>query len=286
MSQTQNRVDAAGLAALKGRRIALFGAGNMGGAMLRGWLAAGFRGSDILVVDPNPSNDTLSELADAGGRHVQSPEPGDVAEFVILAVKPQILDSILPMVGMMTGTSSTIISVAAGKALATFTGGFDGCAVVRAMPNLPALIGRGLTGAYANDTVNLHQKLAADVLLSVLGKVVWLDREAEIDALTAISGSGPAYLFFLAECLKEAGTDLGLSSELAGVLARQTIIGAAAMLDQSSEEPQDLRKKVTSPGGTTQAALDVLMRQNGMRELLSQAVAAAHARSLALAASA
>jgi pyrroline-5-carboxylate reductase len=206
----------------------------------------------------------------------QAPTP---PEAVVLAIKPQGLDEAAPAVGRLLGPDTLLVSILAGKTVRDLRRRLPPArAVVRAMPNLPASIGRGATGAFANSEVSERQKAMAQALLSSVGLVEWLASEALLDAVTAVSGSGPAYVFLLAECLAKAGADAGLPPDLAGRLARATVTGAAALLAESDLPPDALRRNVTSPGGTTAAALDVLMGAGGLEPLMRAAVAAAKRR--------
>jgi pyrroline-5-carboxylate reductase len=197
---------------------------------------------------------------------------------ILLAVKPQLMDEVLPPLAKLAGPQTLLLSIAAGRRIASFEKYLPGGAVVRAMPNTPASIGRGITAAVANRYVTPVQRALADDLLSAVGKVVWVDDEALLDAITAVSGSGPAYVFLLAECLAEAGRAAGLDARLAEELARATVSGSAALLEASDLSAAELRKNVTSPGGTTAAALEILGGEDGMQKLMTAAVAAATKR--------
>ncbi|WP_088348533.1 MULTISPECIES: pyrroline-5-carboxylate reductase [Rhodomicrobium] len=266
--------------------ILLVGAGRMGGALLKGWLAQGIEPGRIFVEDPSPGAGIARIIAEAGlGTGVPPVPPG----VIVLAVKPQLMDQVLPGVAPMAGPDTVVLSIAAGRTIAAMAAHFtQGIAIVRAMPNTPAAIGRGISALYANDTVRPEQAQLCERLLAAAGETVWLDDEAQMDAVTAVSGSGPAYVFLLAECLAEAGVAAGLAPELAARLARATVSGAGELLHQSELDPAELRKNVTSPGGTTAAALAVLMGEPGaadapLRELLRKAVDAAARRSRDLA---
>ncbi|MEO1282682.1 MAG: pyrroline-5-carboxylate reductase [Pseudomonadota bacterium] len=269
--------------AFKAGPLVLVGAGKMGGAMLAGLLKQGLNAEDIRVQDPAPPSEMVGVLAKHGitaqGAPLNLSKPASV---VLLAVKPQIMETVLPTVRDLVGPGTLVISVAAGKPLDLYENALSpNTAIIRAMPNTPAAIGRGITGLFANASVSASQRdLCADIL-ATLGHVVWLDSEDQMDALTAVSGSGPAYVFHMVEALAQAGVDAGLSEVMAMQLARNTITGAAALLDAESETPAaQLRENVTSPGGTTQAALEVLMRDpNGLTDLMTQTVKAAAARS-------
>ncbi len=258
--------------------IILVGAGNMGGAMLAGWLDNGVAGSRVTVVDPSPSEKMQAKIAAAGAKHVTSVDEGMVADILFLAVKPQMMDVVLPPLKPVVGERTAVVSVAAGKTLNYFKSYLGDAAMVRAMPNTPAMIGRGVTGAFANERVTSAQRDAVDALLRVSGPVEWVASEADIDAVTAVSGSGPAYVFYLVECMAEAGRKLGLPADLAMRLARETVSGAGELLNQSPEDAAQLRKNVTSPGGTTAAALSVLMADDGIQPIFDRAIAAARTR--------
>jgi pyrroline-5-carboxylate reductase len=258
--------------------ILLVGAGNMGGAMLSGWLKSGIPGASVTVIDPRPSESLLALLADAGARHAAVLPERVVADILFLAVKPQLMDTVLPPLRGAVGKGTVVVSVAAGKTLAYLERHLGAAAMVRAMPNTPAMIGRGVTGAYANALVGAGQRDAVQALLKVSGPVEWVGSEADIDAVTAVSGSGPAYVFYLVECMAEAGRKAGLPADLAMRLARETVSGAGELLHRSSDEAATLRQNVTSPGGTTAAALSVLMAEDGMQPLFDQAIAAARKR--------
>ena len=199
---------------------------------------------------------------------------------IVLAVKPQIMDEVLPTLGASLGPLTVVLSIAAGRTLANLAARLpSGTAIVRAMPNTPAAIGQGMTVACASPEVTRDQALSCSMLLEAVGEVIWLDDETLMDAVTAVSGSGPAYVFLLAECLTEAGVAQGLEPELAARLARATLAGAGELLRRSDLSPAELRQNVTSPKGTTAAALDVLMGKDGLADLLKRAVAAAAKRS-------
>jgi pyrroline-5-carboxylate reductase len=260
----------------------LIGAGNMGGALLHGWLRLGVDPANVAVIEPKPSPQ-ISALAGGGVR--LNPDIGrlkDVAA-VVIAVKPQIAADVLPPLAPLIGASTVVVSIMAGRTLQFLSGTFKSAnALVRAMPNLPASIGRGITVAVALRTNKAQHDLAHN-LLAATGTVAWIDDEALIDAVTAVSGSGPAYVFLLAEALAQAGAAAGLPAPLAEKLARETVTGAGELLHRSDLDAATLRANVTSPGGTTAAALDVLMGQNGLAPLLKKAVAAATERARKLA---
>lgn len=263
--------------------VVLVGAGNMGGAMLAGWLKSGVPASSVVVVDPAPSPAMQSLIADAGARHVTAVPADLVASVLFLAVKPQVMGTVLPSLKSAIGPQTAVVSIAAGKTLAFLEEHLGQAAMVRAMPNTPAMVGRGITGAYANSRVSMDQRERVSSLLRVSGPVEWVAAEADIDSVTAVSGSGPAYVFYLVECMAEAGRKLGLPADLAMRLARETVAGAGELLHQSPDDASRLRQNVTSPGGTTAAALSILMAEEGMQPLFDKAIAAARKRAEELA---
>lgn len=262
--------------------LCLVGAGNMGGAMLAGWLANGFDPARITVIDPAP-NPAMAQLLDSHGITARKGAPGGMsADVLLIAVKPQLMESVLPQVAPLAGEGTVSVSVAAGTMIATLRKHLARGAVVRAMPNTPALLGKGITVACADQATGPVQRQRAGALLAAIGGVEWIEDEALMDAVTAVSGSGPAYAFLLAECMAAAGVEQGLPPALAERLARETVAGAGAMLSQLPEPASRLRENVTSPNGTTAAALSVFMAEGGMRELVSRAVAEAAKRSAEL----
>jgi pyrroline-5-carboxylate reductase len=263
--------------------LVLVGAGKMGGAMLTGWLAGSLSPDAVIVVDPHPSEALLADLAARGVRHVAAAPAGVVARVMVVAVKPQVLDAVLPAFAPLVGADTIVVSVVAGKTIATFRGHLGGGRIVRTIPNTPAQVGRGITAAVAGDDVGPADRTLVDRLLSAVGKVEWVAEEAHIDFVTAVSGSGPAYVFHMVEALAAAGAALGLPADVAARLARATVEGSGELLFQSPESPAQLRIDVTSPKGTTAAALDVLMGEPGLTELMTRAVAAAAKRSQELA---
>lgn len=271
---------AAALASIPGT-ILLAGAGKMGGAMLTGWLNAGVALSRIAVIEPHLSDD-LRKLAALDLRiNPTTDEAGPLAALVI-AVKPQTFADAAPLLKTFTTPSTLVVSIMAGTTVARIAAGCGG-AVVRAMPNTPAAIGRGMTVAAPAPAVTASQRAFADALLRATGSVEWVDDEGLMDAVTAVSGSGPAYIFLLAEELAAAGIAAGLPAELATKIARETVAGSGELLHRSDQDAAILRKNVTSPGGTTAAALDVLMGKDGLKELMRRAIAAATKRSKELA---
>ena len=263
--------------------IVLIGAGNMGGAMALGWIKSGIAGSSIIAADPNPPEAIKSRFDGSGVRFVAEAPRDVTASVIFVAVKPQVMEAVLPAYAGLIGPETIVVSIAAGKTLAFLEAQLGAAAMVRAMPNTPAMIGRGVTGAFANDKVSAGQRALVDSLLKVSGPVEWVDSEALIDAVTAVSGSGPAYVFYLVECMAEAGRKLGLPADLAMRLARATVSGAGELLHQSPGVPAELRRNVTSPGGTTAAALAELMAEDGMQPLFDKAIKAARDRARELA---
>jgi pyrroline-5-carboxylate reductase len=271
---------ASALSDLKGT-IVLAGAGKMGGAMLAGWLAQGLDAACVAVIEPYPSDD-IKTLAAKGVR--LNPAPQDVGSIatLVIALKPQMFREAAPALKPFVGPSTLVVSIMAGTTIASIAEVCGG-AVVRAMPNTPAAIGRGITVAVTASDVNAQQRAVADALLRATGSVEWTDDETLMDAVTAVSGSGPAYVFLLAEELARAGVEAGLPPELATKLARETVAGSGELLHRSELDAATLRRNVSSPGGTTAAALEVLMGPDGMQSLLTRAVAAATKRSRELA---
>ncbi|MEA2890582.1 MAG: pyrroline-5-carboxylate reductase [Bradyrhizobium sp.] len=261
--------------------IVLAGAGKMGGAMLSGWLAQGIDANRVAVVEPYPSEE-IKTLAAKGVRlNPALKDLGSVAALVV-AVKPQMFREAGPPLRSVAGSSTLVVSIMAGITIAAITEVCGG-SVVRAMPNTPAAIGRGITVAVAAANVSAAQRAVADALLRAIGAVEWTGDETLMDAVTAVSGSGPAYVFLLAEELARAGVEAGLPPELATRLARETVAGSGELLHRSELDAATLRRNVSSPGGTTAAALEVLMAPDGMQSLLTRAVAAATQRSRELA---
>jgi pyrroline-5-carboxylate reductase len=255
----------------------------MGAAMLEGWLRLGLPGNRITVIDPVPSPH-VEGLCIAHAIRLNPAVPAGAPEALILAVKPQMLDAAVPTASAAAQPATLVISIIAGKTAANLSARLPQArAIVRAMPNTPAAVGRGITGAWANAAVSAAQHRIADALLSAIGKVEWLDEEALIDAVTAVSGSGPAYVFYLTECLAKAAEAVGLPSELATRLARATVEGSGELMFQAGATPPSaLRENVTSPAGTTAAALTILMDQGCLQSLIIRAVAAAKQRAAEL----
>lgn len=265
--------------------LVLAGAGNMGGAMLAGWLAGGLDPRRIVVQDPSPPPAIAELLAQHGiTSHATLPVREAPPAVLLIAVKPQIMEEVFPPLAKRAGPGTLVLSIAAGKTIAGFERHLaKGIAVVRSIPNTPAAVGRGITVATPNAHVTAAQRVLCDTLLGAIGEVGWVDDEALIDPVTAVSGSGPAYVFYLTECLAAAGVKAGLAPDLAMRLARATVSGSGELMRQSDLGPDQLRKNVTSPNGTTYAALQVLMSSTGLEPLMTEAVAAATRRSRELA---
>ncbi|MEX0318671.1 MAG: pyrroline-5-carboxylate reductase [Ruegeria sp.] len=255
--------------------LVLLGCGKMGSAMLAGWLESGLPAGSVWVVDPYPS-----DWIKAQGVHVNAPLP-EAPAIVLVAVKPQMMGDALPVLTALGGGGTLFVSVAAGTSIATFEEILGASTpIVRAMPNTPAAIGRGITALIGNAHASGDDVTLAEELLAAVGQTVRLEREAQMDAVTGVSGSGPAYVFHLIETLAAAGEAQGLAPELAMQLAKATVAGAGALAEAAEEDPTQLRVNVTSPNGTTQAALEVLMEpETGFPGLLNRAVAAATNRS-------
>ena len=260
---------------ISGRGLVLVGCGKMGGAMLEGWLTGGLEPSSVHVIDPMPS-DRLQALH----VHLNEPLPASPSVLVV-AVKPQMMGAALLDVAIFGGGNTVIISIAAGTTIAQFEDAFGpGTPIIRAMPNTPAAVGKGITALIGNAHVSDAQIALAETLLSAVGKTVSLTDEDQMDAVTALSGSGPAYVFHLIETMAAAGVEQGLPEDLAMKLALTTVSGAGALAEASVENPTQLRVNVTSPNGTTQAALEVLMHEEtGFPSLLNRAIKAAADRS-------
>jgi pyrroline-5-carboxylate reductase len=264
--------------------LVLVGCGKMGGAMLAGWLKAGIDAKRIAVFDPAPPAEIVELLAKNGIR-LNPPVAGIAdAEAILVAVKPQIVDEVVPAFVPLMASRPLVLSIAAGKTIATFERHFGAtAAVIRTIPNTPAAIGCGITAMTANRHVSPGQKQLATDLLAAIGEVVEVPDESSIDAATAVSGSGPAYVFYLTECLAAAGERAGLAPDLALRLARATVSGAGELMRASGLPAATLRQYVTSPKGTTHAALQVLMAEDGLAPLMDAAVAAATRRARELA---
>jgi pyrroline-5-carboxylate reductase len=264
--------------------LVLVGAGKMGGAMLEGWLKAGADPKMIVALDPGPPPEVLALLAKHGIRH--NPDVASItdAQVFLVAVKPQVMDDVLAPLHALGAAKPLVLSVVAGKTIAKLAEHFGADAsIIRTMPNTPAAIGRGITAMVGNEFVSASQLALAEQLLATIGEVVRVDSEEQIDWVTGVSGSGPAYVFFMTECLTAAGVKLGLSPKLAEQLARATVAGSGELMRSSGIDAATLRQNVTSPKGTTYEALQVLMADDGLAPLMEKAVAAAARRSKELA---
>jgi pyrroline-5-carboxylate reductase len=261
--------------------LVLAGAGRMGGALLRAWLDRGYDSRKISVIEPRPSREVF-ELAGTKGFALGA--PSRPPQVLVLAMKPQNLDEAVAGLAPFVGPDTLVVSILAGKSIANVAARLPHAnAIVRAMPNLPAAVGRGMAALAANATATPGQRAAAEALFAAAGRVEWLASEHLIDAAAAVSGSGPAYVFYLAEALARAGAALGLPADIAARLARATVEGAGELLFQCPESTAaQLREHVTSRGGTTAAALEVLMAQDGLTPLIERAAKAAKQRAAAL----
>jgi len=262
-------------------RLVLLGAGKMGEAMLEGWLARGLDPRKLTVLDLQPGK-AVKALTRRGLKLNPKDKPAEASALVI-AVKPQSAPEALPALHAYAGKGTLALSIMAGRTLGFLGRALPGCALVRAMPNTPAAIGRGITVACPNAKVTARQRKLAGDLLAAIGAVEWVKDEALMDAVTALSGSGPAYVFLLAEAMTQAGIAAGLPEALAARLARETVAGSGELLHRSPLDAAVLRQNVTSPGGTTAAALAVLMDPGGFDALLTEAIAAGTRRSRELA---
>ena len=265
--------------------LLLVGCGKMGGALFAGWLERGQAAASVTVVEPGAE---AAAAAAAKGATVVA-EAADIApgfnpEVVVFAIKPQQMAAALPAYRAMADPGTVFLSIAAGTTIGVFTRHLGPeAAIVRAMPNTPAAVGRGMSVLCANPRTGEAQRRLCGDLMAAVGAVAWVDDEALLDPVTAVSGSGPAYVFFMIEALAQAGVEAGLPEDLAMRLARETVAGAGELVHRSAEAASTLRRNVTSPGGTTQAALEVLMAPDGLQPLMTRAVAAAARRSRKLA---
>ena len=258
--------------------LLLIGCGKMGSAMLAGWRARGFDAKDIVVVEP--SAELASSIHDRHGVSVVADAAALPDELkpaaLVFAVKPQVMETVVRDFRHFAENGAWVLSIAAGTPIGFFLSRLGAStAIVRAMPNTPAAIGRGITALCANRYVTATQRMAAEALVEAVSEAVWLDDESLMDVVTAVSGSGPAYVFLLIEALAEAGEKNGLPADIAERLAEVTVAGAGELARQSDDIAAELRRHVTSPGGTTEAALEVLMAEDGMQSLFDRAVAAA-----------
>jgi pyrroline-5-carboxylate reductase len=263
--------------------VVLVGCGQMGSAMLRGWIANG-AASRFVVIEPAGVPAALASSPSVVAHRAASELPDALApDAVVFAVKPQTINDVVPSYRRFVRPRTVFMSIAAGTTIANLAKHLGDAAIVRVMPNTPAAIGRAISVACANPLVSAAQRPLCDALLAAIGESTWVAEEGLLDAVTAVSGSGPAYVFLLIETLAEAGVKAGLPADLALQLARATVAGSGELARVSPETPGRLRENVTSPGGTTRAALDVLMAEDGLAALMTRAVAAATRRSRELA---
>lgn len=249
----------------------------MGLALARGWVAGGLPTGEVVLVDPTPSEAATIFASEHSIRLLDSPL-GVLTQVMVLAVKPQVMKEVMVEIQPAVGAHTLVLSIAAGISLKTLAHGLLTERIVRAMPNTPAQIGKGITGAVGM-RISEDDRRVTDALLGAAGDVLWFDTESELDAVTAVSGSGPAYVFHMVEALAVAGIRQGLEPGHAMQLARKTVIGAAALMDADEQPVSVLRENVTSPKGTTAAALQVLMAPDGLERLMDRAVMAARMRS-------
>jgi pyrroline-5-carboxylate reductase len=262
-------------------KLLLVGCGKMGGAMLEGWLARGLKPADVIVAEPVEAlRPKKSGMRAVGSSQEIAETPG----LVVLAVKPQTMDAVLADLRRFADDGAVFLSIAAGKTLKYFASHLGAAAkVVRAMPNTPAAVRQGISVACAAHGVSAAEKKRCQDLLEAVGQALWVEDEALMDPVTALSGSGPAYVFLLVEAMAAAGAKLGLSADMAMQLARATVAGSGELLKQSADAASQLRINVTSPGGTTAEALKVLMAADGIQPVFDKALAAASRRSKELA---
>lgn len=267
-----------------GGPLILVGCGKMGAALLEGWLARGVDPALVTIVEPVAEN--ASGFIARGVRHaarIEDAKPKAAPAVMVLAVKPQQMDGVATACGALAGPGTLVVSIAAGCTIGYFERHFPRAAIVRTMPNTPAAVGRGMTVLCANASVKSAQRDLAGALMSAVGEVAWVEDEAMLDAVTAVSGGGPAYVFLLIECLAEAGVKAGLPADLSMRIARATVAGAGELVRLSDLPASKLRENVTSPKGTTLEALNVLMAPEGLQPLMTRAIAEATRRSRELA---
>ena len=260
--------------------LLLVGCGKMGSALLEGWLRAGLSQDAVIVVDPATRQTTNFDLPRSAMVREIAGLPDHLSpRMVLLAVKPQMMPDVLEDFAERQHLSAPVLTIAAGTRIRTIRDSLgDDVPVIRSMPNTPSAIGKGITAFYAGPEVSIEDAMLAQTLMETSGQTVWIEDEDLMDAVTGVSGSGPAYVFYMVEALRDAGIAQGLPPDVAAILARQMVVGAGALLAESTDTPETLRQNVTSPGGTTQAALDVLMAEDGLAELMKKAVAAATER--------
>ena len=266
------------------QNLVLVGCGKMGGALLSGWLARGTKRESVVVVEPMGTAEIARRFGVAAIATAEALPPGLAPEVVVFAVKPQGMESVVAAYRRFATPATVFLSIAAGRPIRFFESQLgSAAAVVRSMPNTPAAVGCGITVGCPNANVTAAQRARCQSLLEAVGEVAWVGEEALLDPVTAVSGSGPAYVFLLIECLAQAGVAAGLDEALAARLARATVTGSGELARRSDEPASRLRENVTSPGGTTAAALAVLMADDGLQTLMTRAIAAATKRSRELA---
>jgi len=257
--------------------VMLVGVGNMGLAMARGWVDAGLPPSNLILIAPRPSA-AAQAFADENGITIHPEASGLQPNIIVLAVKPKMIESVAESLAPVVGPHTVGVSVAAGIGLDRLVRAFGKGKVVRSMPNTPTQVGKGVTGAVSGPDVTDEDRAKVEALLAAGGIVPWFDDEAAIDVVTAVSGSGPAYVFHMVEALAAAARAQGMDDVMADRLARQTIVGAAALMEADPASATVLRQNVTSPNGTTAAGLSVLMGENGLSDLMTRTVQAARDR--------
>lgn len=260
------------------------GAGKMGGALLEGWITSKtVKPAQLIILDPTPG-EAAQRAIENGALHLTKADKNiNTIKYLLLAIKPQMFKTLAPAIAKDLSVDAVVISILAGTSLAALQDTFKTQSIIRAMPNTPAAIGKGITAYTKGENVSEAQAKETETLLSAGGAVHYVETENLIDVVTAVSGSGPAYVFHMVEALEAAAVKIGLPEELAPHFARQTIIGAAGLLEESELSAMELRKNVTSPNGTTQAALDVLMGYEGLPTLMRETVKAALKRAKELA---
>jgi pyrroline-5-carboxylate reductase len=266
--------------------LVLVGCGKMGGALLHGWRRCGLAAADAMVVEPDAAirERIRAQHGVVAVAETKTLPTGLQPRAVVFAIKPQTMAAALPAYQKLAASGAVVLSIAAGTTVARFEAAFgERTPIVRAMPNTPAAIGQGVTALFANPHVSAAQKQLCSALMAAVGAVHWIEDEEHMHAITAMSGGGPAYVFLLIETLAKAGIASGLPQNLAWPLARATVAGSGALAAQSDEPVEVLRKNVTSPGGTTEAALAMLMAPDGVQPLFDRAIAAATRRSHELA---
>lgn len=264
------------------KKILLVGGGRMGSALVSGWIESGIEAANIAVIDPDDKQlEALQEkLSVQGAAAPNKLKDSFKPDIIVLAVKPQAMDKVAPLYKVFSDESSVFLSIAAGKNLKYLESKLGGdAAIIRAMPNLPATVRQGITVMVSNDSVSSDQRDVCSLLMEAVGQTVWIDDESLMDAVTAVSGSGPAYVFYFLEAMVAAAVDIGVDKEVAEKLVRATISGSIQLADGSDSDVAELRRQVTSPGGTTEAAMEILAKDDVFKNLMRQAITAAEDRS-------